>query len=88
VNDKFLEKYALDKMNEQEKKSIFREIETQYLEFLQAKCNKVMRTKNELQYKVMYYQGYQRYQEHYQREINRLDFSPCTKFNHFSHIVR
>lgn len=47
-----------------------------------------MRTKQELQYKVYYFQGNQKYQDYYQREIGKLDMSYCSKYNQFSQFVR
>lgn len=83
-----METYQLERMSEVEKKELYREIDINYIEFLNTKCNKSLRIKQELQYKIMYYQGYPRYQEHFQRELNRLDMSFCSKLNTFSQRVR
>eukprot|EP00340_Litonotus_pictus_P007119 CAMPEP_0170523248 /NCGR_PEP_ID=MMETSP0209-20121228/8695_1 /TAXON_ID=665100 ORGANISM="Litonotus pictus, Strain P1" /NCGR_SAMPLE_ID=MMETSP0209 /ASSEMBLY_ACC=CAM_ASM_000301 /LENGTH=294 /DNA_ID=CAMNT_0010811255 /DNA_START=28 /DNA_END=912 /DNA_ORIENTATION=+ len=88
ASDNYEEKYNLNKMTEYEKKTLFREIEYAYFEFLQNKCSRAMKQKQELQYKLYYYQNYPRYAESYQRELNRLDMSYCNKYNAFSQFVR
>lgn len=75
-------------MSESDKKELYREIENSYFDFLQNKCAKVMRQKQELQYKLYYYGAYPRYAETYQRELNRLDLSVCNKYNQFSQYVK
>ena len=67
---------------------IYSDIEYNYLDFLQTQCAKVMRLKQELQYKLYYYQNYPRYAEAYQKEISRLDMEVCNKYNIFSQIIR
>ena len=71
-----------------EKNDLYKTIDREYLEYLSNKCNKVLRYKQELQFKIAYYNGYPRYQNHYQNELNKLDISYCTKMNHFAHFVK
>ena len=54
TNDKFSSYYSLDTMSPEEKKSLFTDIDYQYLHYLQSKCSKVMKIKQELQYKIYY----------------------------------
>ena len=88
ANEKFNGKYNYSKMSYDEKENLFQEIDYQYLEFLKEKCGKIMRSKQDLQYKIYYYQGYPKYVNYFQNEINKLDFSYCNEYNSFSQIVR
>jgi hypothetical protein len=75
-------------MSDYDKKVLYQEIDVNYYEYLQNKCAKVMKQKQELQYKLYYYSGYPRYLEAFQREFDRLDQSVCNKYNHFGQFVR
>lgn len=75
-------------MTEAEKDKLYVEIDNSYFEHLQLKCSKVMKHKQELQYKMYYYSNYPRYLEAFQREYNRIDMSVCNTYNSFAQYVR
>jgi len=88
VKEDFDSKYDLSKMSENDRNNFNRELNYKYHEFLQNKCAKVMRQKQEINYKLYYYKNYPRYVESFQRELKNLDYHYCEKFNEFSHYVR
>lgn len=75
-------------MSEYDKRELNKEIESNYYEHLQNKCAKVMKQKQEIQYKLYYYQNYPRYVDAFQAELNKLDLTVCNKYNMFSQYVR
>jgi len=88
ANEKFETKYQFESMYQYEKEKLFNEIDYEYLRYLEIKCSKVMKIKQDLQYKLYYYQGYPKYVKHFQSEIDKLDFSYCHKYTSFSQVVR
>ncbi len=75
-------------MQKYEIKDLYQEIDYQYLEHLQVKCSNTMRIKQELQYKVYYYQSYPKYRDYYQKELNNLDMGYCNRYSQFNQHVR
>jgi hypothetical protein len=75
-------------MSEYDKRTLYKEIEYSYFDYLQGKCNKVMKQKQELQYKMYYYQSYPKYYDAFQKEMSKLDLNVCNKYNQFSRFIR
>jgi len=62
-------------------------IEREYIDYLIKKCNKVLRSKQELEQKLYYY-GRSSYADNIQKELNRLDYSSCNKYNEMKHRIK
>lgn len=88
MNDSYFDKYKLDKMTIKEKNDLFYNIDSDYLKYLTSKCKYILDLKQDYQLKLAYYRGYPRYQRKFQEEINKLDYTYCTKMNNFSRIIK
>ena len=88
ASEKFEEKYSISSMSLREKEALYQEIDNSYYEYLQAKCSRIMKHKQDLQYKMYYYSNYPRYLEAFQREYNRIDMTVCNTYNNFAKYVR
>jgi len=76
VGDKFINKYkSPDEVIEFEY-----QVEREYIDYLITTCNNALKTKQELEYKLYYYSRSQ-HGLTIQKEINKLDFSSCNKYN-------
>jgi len=84
VGDSYLQTYQ----NEKEIAELHYVIERDFLNHLLSECQKSMRLKQEIEYKLSYYRNNGNYVRHFQNELNKLDMSSCNKYNSLRYNVR